>query len=281
MTARNSHQSVAHYYAAPSLGLKILAGLHSAGKNPHAFSRDDLITFEEFHIRGREATRELARLAKLQPDMNVLDIGCGIGGPARTLAAEFECNVTGVDLSEDYCETAAMLTQRTGLGDKVNFGRANGIALPFADKHFDAVMTQHVTMNVSAKRPLFKEIFRVLRTEGRYMLFEVGRVSKKRVHFPVPWAGDKSISFLLTADKLHEQLTKVGFEEVIWRDISLSAQRFLDRVVSNLDARPPDEPFPLSLQILMGDDYTKKLINLKRNLDENRIVVFQGVFERP
>lgn len=281
MTAKDTKQSVADYYAAPSLGLKILAGLHSAGKNPHAFSRDDLITFEEFHIRGRESTRELARLAKLQPDMRVLDIGCGIGGPARTLAAEFDCNVVGIDLSQDYCQTAAMLTERTGLGNSVSFGRGDGIALPFADESFDVVMTQHVTMNIPAKRNLFKEIYRVLRQEGRYVLFEVCRISKKRVHLPVPWADNRAISFLLTADKFQEQLVKTDFEEVIWRDVSLGAQRFLKRVVSNLDARPPDEPFPLSLQILMGDTYTEKLVNLNRNLEEDRIVVFQGVFERP
>ena len=129
-------------YGRPDLGDELLRVLRRAGKDIQALTRDDFRTFEEFHLRGRGATRELARLAVLQPGMRLLDVGSGVGGPARTLAAEFGCQVTGIDLSRSYCQAAELLTARLGLSSMVGFRHANALDMPFEDQCFDVVWMQ-------------------------------------------------------------------------------------------------------------------------------------------
>src|SRR5687767_8938331 len=135
---------------------KLLAGLEGAGKRVDSLSREDLAPFEEFHTRGREGTREVARLAGFSDGMRVLDVGCGIGGPARTLAAEFGCTVVGVDLVEEFVEAARELTARVGLADRVEFVQGDALELPFGEGEFDGAMLEHVTMNIQDKGRLFR-----------------------------------------------------------------------------------------------------------------------------
>ena len=71
------------------------------------------------------ATAELAKLAGITADMSVLDVGSGVGGPARFLAATYGCRVTGVDLSEPFVDAARYLTERTGLSGEVSFQTAS------------------------------------------------------------------------------------------------------------------------------------------------------------
>ena len=122
---------------------------------------------DEFHIRGRDATLELARLVTPTADLEVVDIGCGIGGPSRFLAARFGCRVTGIDFTDEYCQVATMLAERTGLSDRVRYRRADATATTFPDESVDLVWTQHASMNIACKPRLYAEMFRILKPGGR------------------------------------------------------------------------------------------------------------------
>jgi SAM-dependent methyltransferase len=264
-------------YGRPDLGDELLRALQSAGKDIQALTRDDVRTFEEFHLCGRGATRELARLAELQPGMRVLDVGSGVGGPARTLAAEFGCQVIGIDLSRSYCQAAEILTTRMGLSDKVSFRHANALDMPFEDQRFDAVWMQHVLMNIEDKARLVVEVRRVLRDGGAFAFHEVLTGSGERLHFPLPWANQPEISFMVSSEELRQLLDAAGLKERAWIDETEEVLVWGRRAMA---PRPEGTPAPLGLDLVIGPDYAEKTANLLRNLEMGRVVVVQAVFVR-
>jgi SAM-dependent methyltransferase len=145
------------HYGGRDLAASILAGLRAAGKDVERLSPDDLAAVDQFHLRGKEATLELAHLAGLTSGLQVLDVGGGLGGPARTLAAEFDCGITVLDLTEDYCRVGELLTSRTGLSTRVRFQTGNALKMPFPPERFDLVWTQHSSMNIADKEELYAE----------------------------------------------------------------------------------------------------------------------------
>lgn len=159
-------ESVQAHYTRSGLGDLILAALERAGKNLNRLTPEDLAPIDEFHIRGRTATLELARAAKVDATKRVLDVGSGVGGTSRCLAREFGCRVTGIDLTEEYCSAAAMLSDRTGLGELVDYRHGDATSLPFPDASFDIVWTEHAAMNIPDKPRLYQEMYRVLKPGG-------------------------------------------------------------------------------------------------------------------
>ena len=270
-----TEESINRYYGQPDLSANILAALQRAGKDLDALTRNDLAPFEEFHLRGRAATMELATAAGLHEGMAVLDVGSGVGGPARTLAAEFGCRVTGLDLTEEYCRAAEMLTSRVGLSDKVTIRQGNALDMPFDDGAFDLVWMQHTAMNIEDKERLFGEIRRVLRPSGRLALYEIFAGSVAPLHFPVPWADDSAISFLVAPPEASRLLAATGLRELVWTDVTGESIDLLRQ----LGAAARGAPAPLGLHLVVGD-FPGKLANVLRNMEEDRIAVVQGILER-
>ncbi len=273
-------KSINAHYSRIDLEKNILAACESAGMDIQALTREDISAFDEFHIRGRDATRELARLADLRPGMRVLDLGCGVGGPARTLAAEFGCQVTGLELVKEYCRAARMLTERVGLSDKVTFRHGNAMDMPFDESSFDVIWLQHTLMNIKDKARLFKEAQRVLAAEGRIALYEVCAGSVSPPLFPVPWASDATISFLATPKDLRVLFGRTGFREAVWNDVSTPSLEWFRGLSTAMASRPKDAPRPPGLKLLMGSTAAEKSKNLFRNLEEDRIRVIQAVLKK-
>lgn len=273
-TALNEH------YGVTDLGDELLDALEAAGKNVDALTRDDIASFDEFHIRGLEATRELADLAEVEDHSRVLDVGCGIGGPARTLASELGCDVVGIDIVEEYCRAATLFTGRVGLTDSVRFQHGNALDLPFEDEAFDVVWFEHSLPNIEAKRVALEEAARVLEPEGTLALYEICAGPGGDPEFPVPWASDASLSYLEPPERLREIILGRGFDEAAWRDVTGPSLEWFRDVVESMQSRPADAPPPLGLNLLMGTETPIKAANVVRNLEEERIAVVQGVFER-
>ena len=166
------HRVDAHY-AHQDLEATILDALVAAGKDPDCLKAEDLAPIDEFHVRGRKATFDLARDIGLERSMQVLDVGSGLGGASRYLAQEFGCRVTGLDLSAEYCRVAAGLTRRLGLDSLVSFRQGNAVDLPFPDASFDIVWTQHAAMNIPDKSGLYREMWRVLNPGGRLAIYDI------------------------------------------------------------------------------------------------------------
>ncbi|HEY8291267.1 MAG TPA: methyltransferase domain-containing protein [Thermomicrobiales bacterium] len=277
MTEQQDVQLVSAHYTAGDLGERLLAALQATGKNLDALTLDDLTPIDQFHLGGKSATLRLIARAGFRPGMHLLDIGGGLGGPARTLATEAGCTVTVLDLSEEFCRVGAMLTARTGLTDTVTFQHGSALAMPFADGSFDAVWTQHATMNIADKERLYAEIHRVLRPGGRFAMHDVMAGPNQPIHFPVPWAHDASISFLHSAEAVRASLADTGFHALAWVDegpIILAALQ-KQATISTING-----PLPLGIQLVIGPQFLTMLENVGRNLQEDRMTIVQAVFER-
>ena len=263
-------------YGQSDLGTKILAALHSNGIDTTKLIQETLAPFEELHLRGRSSTIELAQEVGLTEKMNVLDIGCGIGGSARTLVSKFGCNVTGIDICDDFCRAADLINGRLGYTDNIEIRQGNALDMPFNNSSFDAIFIQHVLMNIKNKERLISEIFRLLRPKGRLALNTICKGSVNPVHFPVIWANNPSISYLLPQNDLRQLFGDCGFKEILWRD---DTKRVLEEIQTMRSKPHSNKPRPISLDLIIPDA-RRKWKNIVRNLKEGRIKVIQGIFER-
>jgi SAM-dependent methyltransferase len=267
-----------HYSVGTDLDRRIDEVLGAAGFNKgNPASSDILAALDQFHVGGIGATAELGNLLAPKADARVLDVGSGLGGPSRYLAAHYGCRVTGVDLSESYCRVASLLARHSGLEDRVDYRQADALHLPFPAASFDAVWTQHVSMNISEKDTFYEEIARVLKRAGRFALHDVVGSGGESLRFPVPWARDASASYLVTGDDLRKAVLHAGFSLVAWNDVSVAALDWLGGVIANTRTSGPPT---LGLHLVLGPAFPEMIANFHRNIEEHRCVLVQAVFER-
>ena len=279
MSGQDDYRSRGEHYASDDLAVAILTALHKAGNDLDSITAQDLTPVDQLHTRGKDATLELAHLAGITPEMRVLDVGGGLGGPARTLATEIGCSVEVLDVTEEFCRAGEMLTIRTGLGDLVSFRHASALDMPHPDASFDAVWMQHSSMNIADKERLYAEIHRVLRPGGHLALHEIMAGPVAPIHFPVPWARGPEISFLRPPEEVRALIVSIGFDESAWVDDTASALRWFRERLAAADAASGELP-PLGPHLVLGADLGQMFQNLARNLQEDRVVVVKGVFER-
>lgn len=271
--AESLYREVEQHYTTSELGASILSALEDFGRDIDRLKPEDLVAVDEFHVRSREANRELAHEAGLTRDLYVLDVGSGIGGPARNIAHEFGCRVAGIDLCEEYCSVAAMLTERVGLSHLVTFKHGNALDLPFADAAFDVVWTQHAAMNIPDKATLYAQAYRVLKPGGVLALYDVLAGPSGPVLFPVPWARSAGTSFLVTPEELRRLVTAAGFRITSWHDRTGAALTWFTDVAARARTAGP----PLGIHLLLGPDYPGMARNLVQNVREGRVVLAQVV----
>jgi ubiquinone/menaquinone biosynthesis C-methylase UbiE len=279
VSGQDDYRSVGEHYASDDLAVAILTALHKAGNDLDSITAQDLTPVDQLHTRGKDATLELAHLAGITPEMRVLDVGGGLGGPARTLATEIGCSVEVLDVTEEFCRAGEMLTTRTGLGDLVSFRHASALDMPHPDASFDAVWMQHSSMNIADKERLYVELHRVLRPGGHLALHEIMAGPVAPIHFPVPWARGPGISFLRPPEEVRALIVSIGFDESAWVDDTASALRWFRERLAAANAASGELP-PLGLHLVLGADLGQMFQNLARNLQEDRVVVVKGVFER-
>lgn len=268
------NEAIKSHYGRSDLAEVILAALEQAGADIQQLSLDELAPIDEFHIRGRAATLELAQAAGLRSTMRVLDIGSGIGGTSRCLAKEFGCRVTGIDLTDEYCQVASMLTAMVGLDGLVDYHQGDATNLPFEGDEFDVVWTEHVAMNIPDKRRFYSEMYRVLKPGGTLAIYDVLAGAYEPVLFPVPWARTPDTSFLVSPEELRHLLQDSGFTISDWKDTTAEARVWF----VNLAERIRREGFPvLGFHLLMGHDFRAMAQNQGRNLEEGRISLGQIV----
>jgi len=269
-----SPQTVADHYRGRALGDVILSALQAAGKDLDHLTPDDLAPIDEFHNGQRNATMRLARLAAVSASDKVLDVGCGIGGPARYLASAVGCDVIGLDLTPEFIELARMLTVRTGLTHKVSYRQGDALALPFSDASFDLVWSQNAAMNIADRARLYGEMRRVLKAGGRVAIQEIGAGPGGEPFYPTPWASDESMSFLFTPQATRATMERMGLRVVAWHE---ATQEALEQAVNRAQALEMGSLPPLGLHILMGPEFPVISRNMLRNLQEQRLTLLNVI----
>jgi SAM-dependent methyltransferase len=272
------HIVTKHYAGDGGLGDRIYERLRSLGfleGNP--LSPKDTAEVDQFHVGGFEASEKLAQLLCPSRASTVLDVGSGLGGASRYLAAKYGCRVVGIDITEEYCGIAAKLAEHMGLQDLVEFRVGDASDLPFSDESFDVVWTQHVSMNIREKPVLYAGIFRVLKAGGRFAAHDVVQGPSGPILFPVPWARTAAISYLQTSEAMRKTIEDAGFSLLVWNDVTKSALQFLDAMIAR---RRNGELPPVGLDLLLGPEFPEMIRNFRQNLNEGRGHVVQAVFER-
>jgi SAM-dependent methyltransferase len=267
---------VESHYTRDDLGETILAALKAAGKDIDHLTPDDLAPVDEFHGGQRPATIRLAELVGFTGTERVLDVGSGLGGPSRYLAWRHGCRVSGVDLTAEFCRVAEMLTRLTELVGKVDYRQGNALDLPFDEESFDVVWSQNAAMNIADRDRLYREMRRVLKPGGRLALQEVAAGPGGPPHFPVQWAREPGISFLLTPEATRAKLEAAGFRVLTWQDTTEATLASAQARARHADSEPP----PLGTHLILGPDWQAMARNSARNLEENRTRLFNAVLER-
>lgn len=266
----NTTELVESHYGSAALGEKILAALQAEGIDTERLTPELLAPLDQLHTRGWAATIEQVQMIDFTSEMFVLDIGCGIGGPARYIASKFGCHVTGIDLTDEFCRTATMLTQRCGLSDLVDFERGNALSLPFGEGSFDLVWCQNVTMNIEDKAGLYGEVRRVLKPDGKFTFTEYTAGPVGDPIYPLSWAPEPSINFLIPYDEMLSTLERAGFRIITCVDDS--------EVVSK--ATRPARTSPLSTSLVLGEDQPDRVANVRQSIAEHRLGIVKLVAER-
>jgi sarcosine/dimethylglycine N-methyltransferase len=263
---------VRDHYRATGLVERLKTALAVLGPEDQPLSVRQLAALDHFHTRGLAATAELATLVGITADTSVLDVGAGVGGPARFLAATCGCSVTGIDLSEPFVEGARYLTERTGLSKLVKFEVGSALALPFNEGRFDTVLLQHVAMNIADRPRLYGEIRRVLKSSGRFATYDVV-LKRDEPTYPLPWARTPATSFLMTAAETGDAVERHGFHALAWHDDTETAKAWF------AELRASGPPPSLNLGVVMGSDVAELAGNLGRNLLQGRLGILTAVFE--
>ena len=257
--------NVESYYTRGRLEDSILQALARAGKDLASLTHGDLAALDEFHAGGREATQELAAQMELHPGLHLLDVGSGIGGPARDFAAEHGCRVTGVDLTEEFVVVSRSLTRRTKLDHAVEFVHGNALALPFGTANFDRVYTIHAGMNIADKEGLFREVRRVLKPDGLFAIFDLMRTAEGPMRYPVPWALTDETSFVSHVNDYRNTLAASGFDVIHERRRGAFALEFTQRMMARVAQGGPPA---LGLHLLMGEPTKVMLGNVQAMIQE-------------
>jgi len=262
-----------HYYK-PGLYHEILEKLKEKGVDTSKVTTKDLKTVDEFHIRGAAVSRELASSINID-QAKVLDVGCGIGGPCRMLTNEYNCLVTGIDISQEYIDTAKLLTQLVGSKYPIEFLRADATQLPFGNESFDVVWTQHVQMNIEDKNAFYSEIARVLSPKGYFLYYDIYRNGEGALRFPLPWAEKNNISFLFEVKEIENLLKPLGLTKIHTQDQTSEGIQFFKNLLENIQKN--GLPI-LGLHVLMGGNFLEKINNLLEALQSGKLMLQSGVY---
>lgn len=265
--------SIEAHYTRPQLFETILETLQREGIDRNNVTGKDIAAIDEFHVRGKEVTRELTAAAGLQKGWRVLDVGSGLGGPCRLLAEEYGCQVTGIDLTPEYTRTATLLSELLGLSNSTRFVTGSALELPFENASFDMVWTQHVQMNIADKQRMYNEIARVLADNGQFVYYDIFSNNYQEVYYPTPWAAYASQSHLITVDDYRQCLQRAGLTITGTINQTEKGIAFLNKLFERL----AQNKLPaVGLKLAIGDAFEERFTNLHRNLKEGKLSLWSG-----
>ena len=273
----NTDREIAAHYSRGNLLARLNTALREDCVDPDHPSMEALAPYDQFHGRGLEATLQIAEMMQVGSADHILDIGSGIGGPARYFANRFGCKLTGIDLTPEFCNVARHLTRLLDLEDRVAFELGDALAMPFADASFDGAYSMNVSMNIADKGAFYREVHRVLKRGAWLVLSEVAKGESGELEYPTPWAASAHTSFLSTPDETRRGLVEGGFDVIQFRSTLEEARAF--GVRSRAMVERGEKPSHHAVMLIHGEIATQAMANNSRGLSEARIVPIE-VFAR-
>ncbi len=266
----SSDAHIVGHYTSGALWNRLCAALRDDGVDPERPTMEALAPYDQFHGRGLEATESIANNLTVAARDHVLDVGSGIGGPARYCANRFGCRVTGIDLTEEFCQVARRLNRLLRLGEQVTIEQGDALAMPFADATFDGAYSMNVAMNIEDKATLYREIHRVLRPGAWLVLSEIAQGPNAGLQYPTPWARTAASSFLATREQTKTTLERNGFTVTRLEDTSAASREFSARSRELVDRgeKPPHR----AVALIHGELAKEAGANTTRGIEENQIV---------
>lgn len=239
---------------------------------------DTLAPIDHFHGRGLAATKEMVEMLDPQPGQRILDFGCGVGGPARWIAAHYGCHVTGIDLTVEFCDAAVELNGMTGLSDQVEIVHGSAVQTPFEDASFDGAYSQNVIMNIAGKPDFYREAFRVLKPGAPLVLTCIADGPNGAPYYPSMWASAESDSFLETAGDIRAELEEAGFTV---EQLEEMPERPGPRIEAEIAKAESGELPELGVHLLVGDGYRERLLNSLRSRRDLRVTRIDLLARKP
>lgn len=262
-----SEKAIADHWARGDVYALIVSALGKMSRPLDAVTMEDLAPVDHFHARGFPATVELADRLPIKAGQQILDIGCGLGGPARYMAKRFQCKVSGLDITQPFVEAANKLTALLRMEDQVTIKHGDGQHLPYRDALFAGAYTQHVTMNVADRRRFFAEAYRVLKGGAFFALTEHGLGPKGNPHYPLPWSTDGSGAYLVTPSETRALLEAAGFEDIV---VEETGSKYVAGYKAMIEKAEKGVLPPFGIHILLGETALQKARNAARNIEEGR-----------
>ena len=226
MTASHLARVVQYYDTHPINEHEILSKVEKKRGSLDRLTQDDLREFDQDHYDGSHATDLLAAAAGIRRGHNVLDVCCGLGGPARWIAHRIGCKVTGLDLTQSRIESARRLTDRVGLSHLVTFVQGDATKMPVPDASFDRVYGQEAWIHIADKAALMGECRRVIRRGGVLAFTDIISIAPLTEAEAAQMASEMQFPVIVTAKHYLDLLPGAGFTlerhddlSPAWRDI--------------------------------------------------------------
>ena len=273
---KNINDKIINHYSKEELFNKILEVLKTSGVSTRNISQDDLNYLDEFHIGGIQVTKKILEDLKITSSTKVLDLGSGIGGPARYISSSYGAKVIGIELTPEFVDTAKQLNNLTGLN--VDFFEGSAIEIPYKNKQFDIITLFHVGMNIQNKIKLFSEAFRLLVSGGFFVVYDVMRVGKGNIDFPVPWATEKDFSFVESPEYYKEKGINQGFIKYKERNYANFTLKLFEEANSNIKKSKKNV---ISASTLMGESFNIKIGNIIKAIEKECIAPVEIIFKKP
>ena len=263
-------RAIVGHYTSGDLLARLEARLREDGVDPARPGADALAPYDHFHGRGLEATEDMAAQLRITAGDHILDVGSGLGGPARYLARRFGCRVSGIDLTDEFCAVARHLTALLGLDERVSITEGDALAMPYDDAAFDGAYSMNVSMNIADKRALYREIHRVLKPGAWLMLSEAAQGPGGAPDYPTPWARTAASSFLATEAETRASLEACGFAIESLRETTEAALAYGARSRRLVEAG--GKPLHRAVSLIHGALAEDAAANSARALKESRAV---------